>query len=260
MAKKTDSTPPANLPCGQCGYENEAERVYCHNCGAKLDRSLLPKPGDEGDKSETPEQARKRIAKMTNPAKQGSALREIKTAVNVLIYSAILAALFLIAQKPDGVPEESKETVLTTIAGDMMDATASPQPRRLDLSEADINAYLKQQLKSKDAGVTGLEFKRAYVSLQPGVMHFGAEESIFGLPVYSGVLYRLEVKDGKFTPTMLGGNFGRLAVHPAAMQYLDFFFQKIWAIMQRDRKNMEKMQTVLVQKGTITLVTKGGTP
>ena len=259
MAKKTDPAPPTNLPCGQCGYENEAERVYCHNCGAKLDRSLLPQPGEEGDKSETPEQARKRIAKMTNPAKQGSALREIKTAVSVLIYSAILAALLLVFQQPKGVPPESKETALSTISGDMMDALASAQPRRLDLGEAEINAYFKQQLKSKDAGAPGLEFKRIYVTLTPGVAHFGAEESLFGLPVYSGVLYRLEVKDGKFTPTMLGGNFGRLAVHPAAMQYVDFFFQKIWELMQRDRKNMDKMQIVVVQKGTITLVTKGGT-
>lgn len=259
MAKKTDPTAPANLTCGQCGYENEAERVYCHNCGAKLDRSLLPKPGEADDKTETPGQARKRIAKMTNP-KAGGGLREIKTAVNVLIYSALLAALILIAQPPDGVPEAGKDATLSTLSGDMMDAVGSPQPRRLDLNEADINAYLKQQLKSKDAGAMGLEFKRAYVRLTPGVLHFGAEESVFGLPVYSGVLYRLEVKDGKFTPTMLGGNFGRLAVHPLAMQYLDFFFQKIWVLLQRDRKNMDRMQTVVVQKGTITLVTKGGAP
>ena len=32
------STP--KLTCGQCGYENEPERVYCHNCGTKLDRSV----------------------------------------------------------------------------------------------------------------------------------------------------------------------------------------------------------------------------
>ena len=257
MAKKSDPALPANLPCGQCGYENEAERVYCHNCGAKLDRSLLPKDEEGGTKTETPEQARKRIAKMTNP-KSGGGLREIKTAVNVLIYSAIVAALFLIVQKPDGVPEVSKEMPQRFVSTEMMDAMDSPQPKRVDFTTAEVNAYLLQQLKAKDGGVAGLEFKRAFVDLEPGAIHIGAEESMFGLSVYSGVIYRLEVKDGKFTPTMLGGNFGRLAVHPAAMQYLDFFFQKIWGLLQRDRKNMDRMQTVLVQKGTITFVTKGG--
>ena len=257
MAKKNDPATPANLPCGQCGYENEIERVYCHNCGGKLDRSLLPKEDEAGGTAETPEQARKRIGKMTNP-KSGGATREIKTAVNVLIYSAILAALFLITQKPDGVPEQGKEMLQRMVSTDLMDAIDSPQPKRVDLTEAEVNGYLQQQLKSKDGGVAGLEFKRAYVNLHTGVIHIGAEESLFGLSIYSGVLYRLEVKDGKFTATMLGGNFGRLAVHPVAMQYLDFFFQKIWGLLQRDRKNMDKMQAVVVQKGTITLVSKGG--
>jgi len=254
MAKKSDSAPAANLPCGQCGYENEAERVYCHNCGAKLDRSLLPKEEEGSRKIETPGQARKRIAKMTNP-KSGGGMREVKTAINVLIYSALLAAIFLITQKPEGVPEPNKEVMERLVGSDLMDALAAPQPRRLDFTEAEINGHLLQLIKSKDGFV---QFKRAYVNLTPGVIHIGSEQRIFDLPFHSGVLYRLEVKDGKFTPTILGGNFGRLAVHPLAMQYLDFFFQKLWAALDRQRKQMDGMQAVEVKKGMITFVTKAG--
>jgi len=254
MAKKSNGTPAANLPCGQCGYENEAERVYCHNCGAKLDRSLLPKEEEGSGKTETPGQARKRIAKMTNP-KTGGGMREVKTAINVLIYSALLAAVFLITQKPDGVPEPSREVMERMAGSDLMDALAEPQPKRLDFTEAEINGHLLQLIKSKDGVV---QFKRAYVNLMPGVIHIGSEQRIFDLPFYSGVLYRLEVKDGKFTPTILGGNFGRLAVHPLAMQYLDFFFQKLWTALDRQRKQMDGMQAVEVKKGTIMLVTKAG--
>ena len=257
MAKKTDAARAANIPCGQCGYENEAERVYCHNCGAKLDRSLLPKEGESGEKAETPGEARKRIAKMTNP-KAGGGLREIKMAVNVLIYSALLAAVFLITQKPDGVPEPGKEVQERMVGGDLMDALDSPQPRRLDFTEAEINGHLRQALKPKDGAVAGLEFRRAYVNLHAGAIRIGSETSVFGLPIYSGVLYRLEVKEGKFTATLLGGNFGRLSVHPAAMQYLDTFFQKLWTAFARERKQMDKMQVVEVKKGMITLVTKAG--
>ncbi len=257
MAKKSDPAAPANLPCGQCGYENEAERVYCHSCGAKLDRSLLPKPGEVDDKTETPGEARKRIARMTNP-KAGGGLREIKAAVNVLIYSALLAALFLITRKPDGVPEVSKELPQRFLSDEMMEVVNAPQPKRVDFSEGDVNGYLQQRLKAKDGGSAGMEFKRAYVNLLPGVMHIGSEQALFGMPFYSGVLYRLEVKDGKFTPVIAGGNFGRLAVHPFAMQYLDFFFQKLWSLLPNERKQMDRMQTVVLQKGTITLVSKGG--
>src|ERR1700677_54606 len=101
------SNPPktANLPCPQCGFVNEAERVYCHNCGSKLDCSLLPTHDEQGEDS--PAKARKRISKMTNP-KTGFIFQEVKTFLKVEISAAIVAVLFLIAQKPDEVPEEKK--------------------------------------------------------------------------------------------------------------------------------------------------------
>ena len=31
----------ATLTCKECQHVNEEARIYCHNCGTKLDRSLL---------------------------------------------------------------------------------------------------------------------------------------------------------------------------------------------------------------------------
>jgi hypothetical protein len=255
-SKSPKSPAPANLPCPECEYVNEAERVYCHNCGAKLDRSLLPK-AEEDKQSESGEDARKRISKLTNP-RAASVWQEIKTLANVLIFSAVAAAIFLIVREPDDVPPAKAEMSQRFIASDMMDAIDSPQPRRVDFTEAEVNAHLRQILKSKEGLVPGLDFQRAYVNFLPGAIRIGAEQSMFGLPVFSSVVYKLEVKDGKFTPTLLGGAFGRLSVHPAAMQRLDAFFQKLWTALKRERGQMDKMQMVIVQKGSITLVTKGG--
>ena len=120
------STPPtpANLPCAQCGYVNEAERVYCHNCGSKLDRSTLARRMTKGQDS--PEKARKRISKLTNP-KAGFIFQEVKTFFKVEISAVIIAALFLISQKPDGVPEVKKVSLQRMINSDMMEAMQSPQ-------------------------------------------------------------------------------------------------------------------------------------
>ena len=74
----------------------------------------------------------------------------------------------------------------------------------------------------------------------------------------AGVRYRVEQQGGKLTTTLIGGSFGRLAVHPAAMQYIDFFFQKLWTALAREKKQMETMQNIVVQKGAVTFVTKGG--
>ena len=52
------------LVCKQCNFENEPERVYCHNCGAKLDRSLLP---PEATKREDPVIVQERVRKLVRP-------------------------------------------------------------------------------------------------------------------------------------------------------------------------------------------------
>jgi len=250
----TNSSPTANLPCEQCGYLNEPERVYCHSCGAKLDRSLLPK-GDE-KKQETPESARKRISKMTNP-QAGWFWREVKTLFKVALYAALVAAIILIAQAPVGLPDGKKEATLRLVSSDIMEALEAPTPRALSFTEDEVNQYLKQMLKAKEGAITGVEFKRAFVNLRPGAIRMNSENSLWGYPVFSGVDYGLEVKDGKFTATVVGGNFGRLAVDPQLMRHAAVAFNGLWTSLQRERKQMDKMQSVKVEKERIDLVTKG---
>jgi predicted ribosome-associated RNA-binding protein Tma20 len=71
------------------------------------------------------------------------------------------------------------------------------------------------------------------------------------------MLFKLGVESGKFQANCVGGNFGRMNVHPALMKYADFAFQKLWTALKRDRDQVEKMQSVKVDKGAITFVTKG---
>lgn len=37
----TTTTAMTKLVCAECRHENEAERIYCHNCGECLDRSAV---------------------------------------------------------------------------------------------------------------------------------------------------------------------------------------------------------------------------
>jgi len=84
-----------------------------------------------------------------------------------------------------------------------------------------------------------------------------SELSAFGLPLFSRIDYKLEIKDGKFIPTIVGGAFGRLSIDPQAMQYCDYAFGTLFTSLQREHKQMDKMQTVVVGDGTISLTTKG---
>jgi hypothetical protein len=245
------------LICGACGFSNEPERVYCHNCGAKLDRSLLPTL-EQDKKQESAASARRRIKRMTNPPRY-SVGGFLKSLFTVLFWAALVAALFLAAQKPDGVPEDKNELPRRLIQNELMDAVQSPVPRTISFTEDEVNATLRQSLKraTSSGGVPGIEFQRAYAKLTPNIIHIGAQQALLGYPVYSGVDYRLTVVDGKFTPILVGGNFGRLPVHLQVMQYLDFAFQKLWTALKREHEQVEKMQNVQIGQGNIIFVTKG---
>jgi hypothetical protein len=255
-SKNPPPTPGPTLPCEQCGYVNEPERVYCHNCGSKLDRTLLPKA--EEKKQENASQARKRIEKMTNP-KSGAVGREIKAFLKVVFFSALLAAAILFFCPPTDLPEVKKDQEMRLVSSDMMEALDSPTPRAVSFSEGDINQYLnKQALKTpQDTMIPGVQLVHAYAACSPGVLHIFAEFSPFGFQSYARVDYKLEVKDGKFIPTIVGGAFGRLAIDPQLMQYGDAAFSTLWTALQRERKQMDRMQSVTVREGRIDLVSKG---
>jgi hypothetical protein len=245
------------LTCGACGFSNEPERVYCHNCGAKLDRSLLP-VAEQGKQTESAETARRRIKKMTNPGSYTFG-QFVKSLLTTLVWAAFIAACFLISQKPANVPEDKNEIQTRFVQSELMEATQSSVPRALTFTEAEVNATLKQAFK-RSAGqgtIPGVEFQRTFATLTPNIIHLGLQQAVWGYPIYSGVDYRLAVIDGKFTPILFGGNFGRLAVPLEVMKYLDFAFQKLWAGLKREHEQMDKMQSVQVGQGTIAFVTKG---
>ncbi len=256
--KKSSADSAITLPCKQCGYVNEPERVYCHNCGSKLDRSVLPK--EDQVNRESPEKARRRIQKMTNPGKD-YVKREVKAFFSTMFWAVVVAALIQIARVPDGVPVVKQGVLLNHLIGsELIEALEAPNPRKLVYTESDINLYLGSSLKNaKDDSFINsiIEFKRAYVSLTPGVCQIGMEKSLWGYPIYFGASYKLEVNNGNFTATSVGGNIGRLAVHPMLMKYSDMIFGGLWTALHREEQEMHKMREVTVEKGQITLVTQG---
>jgi hypothetical protein len=236
---------------------NEAERVYCHNCGSKLDRSLLPTHDEQGEDS--PAKARKRISKMTNP-KTGLVFQEVKAFFKVEFAAVIAAALFLIAQKPDGTPEEKKAGIQRLINSDMMEAIQAPKPSLISFTEEEVNQHLQKTVKPQETLMPGVEVSRVYAVFTPGVIRMGTENSVFGYPIHAGIDFHVEVIGGKFTTSIVGGNLGRLAVDPRILRlpYGEILVQSSWDALKHERAQMDKMERVEVKKGEITLVTKGG--
>lgn len=256
----------ASIPtivCKQCNHANEPERVYCHNCGAKLDRSLLPKEPPKEAK-ESAEKARRRVKKMTNPAR-GFFLHWQKLLLQSFLLAVSCAGLIQAARPPAGIPKPPTHDELMEaqpLAEQIEGQQGSPAPRQFTISEQVANLYLAKTIRP-GAGAQDdyFKFERAFVNFGQDVCKVTAQESAFGHPIYAGAMYKLSISGNKLLATNIGGNLGRLPVHPLIMEYSQMALQHLWEALARERKLMDNMQSVSVQPGQITMVTKpAGSP
>ena len=134
--------------CKQCNFENEPERVYCHNCGAKLDRSLLP---IEAIRRDDPVVVQDRVRKMMSP-KRGQGKHIARNLALTLLASLALAAFVQIVRPPREIPNISQDAVMSApgIRDDMENVLQQPSARRLSYPVDQVNAFLQYSIRSKD--------------------------------------------------------------------------------------------------------------
>jgi len=246
------------LTCKQCNFENEPERVYCHNCGAKLDRSLLPKEPAPKVAREA-EKSRKRVRKLVTP-KTGFFTNWHRALLNVVCSAVSVAALIQMARPPDGVPPTpTKDAVLDApnLLDQMGDAQMSTAAQTQSLTQDSINLYLASAVHNRgDTSGDYFKFDRAFVNLGNGFIKITAQESAFGYPIYASTDYKLSIGANKLVATNIGGSLGRLPVHPMIMTYCDAAFQQLWAALDREKQLLDRMQSVSIQPQAFTYTTK----
>lgn len=244
------------LVCKQCNFENEPERVYCHNCGAKLDRSLLP---PEATKREDPVYVQDRVRRMIRP--RNATLRyHVKNLLSSLSLAVLIALLVLIAKPPGGQPNLNPDAVLEAppIVDDMEGELQQPAPHRLVYTEDQVNAFLQSSLragKAQQAGTVATKFERAYVHLEEGVCHATMVNSIFGLPISATTVRSLSVRNGAIVSQPLGGKLGSLSIPAKAVPVFETLFRPLKGVLDRPLKLLAQMQSVTVRKGSVEMIT-----
>ncbi len=233
------------LVCGECRHENEAERIYCHNCGERLDRSAAAARKPMVDPTET----HRRLQKMLEPP---SRVRHNFFAVSKLALAAVAAAALVEMALPPELPAPTK-IVSPQIDLDLENAHLRPSP--LEYSQDQINAYLTYRLISKKKALTYpfLTFVRATASFREGACTIGVERSLFGYSIFSRTSHRVDTSAGKIAATNVGGWIGRLPIHPAIMQFGDIIFADLWSVLERERKLIGKMGAVNFHDGSVTI-------
>ncbi|PYK67753.1 MAG: hypothetical protein DME45_09620, partial [Verrucomicrobia bacterium] len=123
---------PIQLTCPECRRDNEAERIYCHDCGARLDRSALA--SRKTAKIETAEELHKRMRGMFSQRRIKAQLAFFKT-VKIILAACAAAALVVILIPPDVPPAVKTEILPPQINLSLETLTESRQPQTMQFSE-----------------------------------------------------------------------------------------------------------------------------
>lgn len=239
------------LACPECRHENEPERIYCHDCGARLNRSGLAK---EKSEHERPEETQRRIKQMFGS--QRALLRHNVRKVIKFVLGAAIAAAAIVMLTPPDVPEKKRsETFPRQINFDLETAITSHRGEQLQYTEEEVNAYLVNALRSKQAALDEplLHFERVLTSMEEGICRITAERSLFGYSLYTTGIFAVFTADGKLVCSCSGGSIGRLQIHPAVMKYGTIVFADLWKALDRERKLVAKLAAIEFHSQTVVL-------
>ena len=240
------TTTTTKLICAECRHENEPQRIYCHNCGERLDRSAVVAQRKVDDASET----HRRLQKMM---KGPSRTRQNFFVASKLMLAAAATAGLVQMVLPPEFPPSLK--VLAPVQMDLELENAILKSAVLNYSQQDVNAYLTYRLAGKKKALNNpvLDFERAAVVFKEGTCVIGWERSFFGYPLYSRSSYRVDMNSGKISAVNNGGWIGRLPIHPAMMKFADIIFADLWSALDRERKLLTKMGSVAFHDGSVTI-------
>jgi hypothetical protein len=239
-----------SVVCPECHHENEPERVYCHDCGARLDRSAVKvRKEDVAD-------ARKRVKKLFDP--QRAKIRALFFKGSKVVLGACgVAALLQMFLPPDIPPPGQTAMLASQIRFDLERAVTRHQPPLLQYTDEQINGFLVYALKPKQKSLDEplLDFKRAVVGFREGVLDVTMERSLFGFSVYTTWNFAPKLVGGKFTGTTKGASIGRLPIHPQVAQFMGVLFIDLRAALDSEMKLVSKFQALEFHDKNVVLTT-----
>jgi hypothetical protein len=238
------------LICPECRHENESERIYCHNCGARLDRTALSKAAAT---QEQPEEAHRRLRAMFDP--HCDQVRRNFFKMSKVVLAALLVAALIQMLLPPDVPARTKSIGLSAPIGiDLETASQTHGAQPLRYTQEQANAYVASTLKNKPIALSKWpHFERAILAFDENLCRLTVERSLFGFSVYTGGAYRLAIQNGAVSAVENAGNIGRLPVHPQLMKFCGFLFSDLAKDLERERKLLAKMNRIDFQPQTVVI-------
>ncbi len=237
------------LECSKCGFNNELGRIFCHQCGAKLevDKIKPPTPG-----------AKMRRRAVASARKTVRVVIELGIAVGLI---AVIALICLVPEVPPVKPTNAEMVAADTKRLDLQQLVNGSKAGSIELTDGELNAFLNTlgMEKPKGSGILlapitiRAEFGNGTVKLgYLGDLQLGSVHK----QVYLGLAGRLSVAQGavRFEPT--GGWIGRLPLHPKLVEWtglLQNCFSGLFEKQDVEKQALGKLTSITISDGKATL-------
>jgi hypothetical protein len=175
----------------------------------------------------------------------------------LVLGSCVLAAVIQMLLPPDVPPRAKSAEFPPQINLELENATLNHGGTPLHYTEAQVNAYLSNALKSKQSALSKLlQFERAIVQFDENICRVTAERSLLGYSIFTATSSKVTLQDGKLIAANNGGTIGRLPIHPALMKYADLIFSDLWNALDREKKSVSKMGAIEFHPQAVVLTPK----
>jgi hypothetical protein len=237
------------VACPECRRENEIERIYCHDCGARLEKKAVKQTVPKE------EDTQKRVKKLFDP--QRAKMRALFFKLSKIVLAACASAAITVMALPPELPGPAKPLLQApTVGFDLERLLARHEATQVIYSDEQANLFLTYDLKSKAKALDLplLEFKRALVGFREGAASVMTERACFGYSLFTTIDFRPAQNAGKASLKVTGASIGRMPIHPKVAPYINYLFLDLWRALERERKLAARLTSVEFHDKNVHLI------
>ena len=249
------------LCCANCGYDNDPTRVYCHNCGLRLEHAAVSAPAPTGFSAPAEVQQKIHQRKKRKRLPLGmyvSALVKLVTFI-VLVAASVLAFL-----PPEDVPATvaPDETSAARVSSLITDSASASGKRSFAVPSSDLVNWLVTAVKFRGASGAGLlQPERLYAVPGNGDVRIGLETSLpVGPHLYFEGVYAPRRDGAGFTIEPKRYSIGRLPLPSVAGIIASRQFAGLADALSGPLSQLSHASDIVITPATTTLTWSGRAP
>ncbi|MBU3665124.1 MAG: zinc ribbon domain-containing protein [Chthoniobacterales bacterium] len=245
------------LSCANCGYDNDPTRVYCHNCGLRLERGSAPfaPPTGFSPPGEVEQKKRRQRARL--------AWGKYFAAFCRLVILAGLAAAAVLAFLPPAdlpAPLAPDDACASRITSLIADSASADGKRSFAVPSSELVTSFVTLVKFRPASGL-LHPKRVYAVPGEGDVRVGIEASLsVGPRIYFEGVYAPEEDAAGMRLVARSFSIGRLPLPSAAGMIASRQFSGLGAALSVPLSQLSRASEVRITPATTTLSWSGGKP